>query len=79
MIETIVLLKRVQLLLQRKAVSQLVPSVLLVANFLLKLSLNHFEPVILLHDSVAITLFEAKVELPSRLFLGHGLFDLLFL
>ena len=79
MIETIVLLKRVQLLLQGKAVSQLVPSVLFVADFLLELGLDHFEPVILLHDGITFTLFEAKVELPSRLLLRHGLFDLLFL
>ena len=79
MIETIVLLKRVQLLLQGKAVTQLVPSVLFVADFLLELGLDHFEPVILLHDGITITLFEAKVELPSRLLLRHGLFDLLFL
>ena len=78
MVQTIELLELVKSLFELEALSEFVPSLLLVAHLLLKLFLNDPQPVLLCHKLIRI-ISKAVVELPFRLFLSHGILDLLFL
>jgi hypothetical protein len=79
MIETIVLFKHIQLLLELQALRQSVPTILLIARLLLEELIDHGCPVLLAMDRLVFSLFQGAIELPLwRLFL-ECLAHLLFL
>ena len=80
MVQSIVLLKSVELLIQFEAVEEGIPSVLLIADLLFKLSLYELRPVLLTRDLINhfVVVFEAHVELPCWFLFGHCLLDFLF-
>ena len=80
MVQSIVLLKSIELLIQFEAVEEGIPSVLLIADLLFKLSLYELRPVLLTRDLINhfVVVFEAHVELPCWFLLSHGLLDFLF-